>query len=143
MTKNIKSILTALIAPNESWKFQLLTAWPKIIGPINNAVTIEKITEDTLVISVNDSCWLQELYLLSDLLIKTINENLDQPRIKHLRFKQAGHHKKKATIRQTVKKKELKTVVLSTRERIALKQIDDPALKDALEKFLIRCYQEK
>jgi len=89
MAKPIKNILDSFLKTNNSWKAQLLQDWPKIIGKLQDKVSIEKVQDSTLVLSVADACWLQELYLLSPVLLKTINQKLDRPRIKRLRFKQA------------------------------------------------------
>src|SRR5579872_5324196 len=93
----LKDILQSLIHPEKNWKTDLLYKWNEIIGPLHTKVRIEKILDDTLILGVFHSCWMQELYLLSPLLIKTINEKLDQPYIKQIRFKQVVL--KRATIK--------------------------------------------
>lgn len=143
MARPIKTILPTLIADRESWKFTLLSNWPKIIGNLSNKVCLEKVQDDTLVLGVYDSCWLQELYLLSHLLITTINQHLDQPRIKHLRFKKAARPKVKKESSSHKKNAAHYPVILKLSEKAALKRIQDPQLREALERFLIRCYKEK
>ena len=117
----VKKFLDTLLSQKNNWHVELLTNWPTIVGSIRTNVQLLKIQEETLVIGVLDSCWLQELYLLSPLLIKTINEKLDQPRIKKLRFKTVGitHTKEK----KGAPKKNLvsKIVQLSSREQETLK----------------------
>lgn len=141
MTKDIKELLPSLLKSHDNWKFVLLNSWQTILGSLSSEVTLEKIQEDTLVLGIQNSCWLQELYLLSPILIKTINKTLDQPRIKHLRFKTKGL--KKGTVVKEYKKSERTTqVTLTELERNALKKIKDPQLSQALKNFLIRCYQE-
>jgi len=126
----------------DDWKASLLANWNAILGNLNGKVRLEKIEEDTLTLGVYDACWMQELYLLTPLLINTINKSLDQPRIKNLRFKRSGTAKKNVAVR-TPEKKALRAVTLSEKERDALKNIKDSQLSSALEQFLIRCYQEK
>lgn len=80
--------------------------------------------------------------MLSPLLIKMINKNLDQPRIKALRFKTRG------TKNVTPEKKKVErllkpTAPLTSRELAALEKIGDAQLKEALKGFLKRCQQEK
>lgn len=143
MTTPIKNILDTLFDNQDKWQLQLLANWDKILGHLKTKVQLVKILDDTLVLGVSDPCWMQELFLLSSLLIKTINQNLDQPRIKYLRFKTIGikKHKKKERISQV---QEIpKEVLLSTKEERALTQIGDQALKEVLKQYLIRCYQEK
>lgn len=140
--RSLKSVFKNIVGSDRHWKLNVLDNWATIVGTMSNYVSVDKIYEDTIVLTVVDSCWMQELYLFSDLLLKKINQNLDQPRIKHLRFKQLGVCKKKATVSKVVKKTSCKFVSLSSVERAALKKIKDPQLSSALEKFLIRCYQE-
>lgn len=143
MAYKIKDILKKVFKNNDNWKIQLLQQWPHIIGSLSTKVRLEKINKDSLVLGVYDSCWLQELYLLSPVLLKTINEKLENTHIKRLRFKQAS-------INNTIKKKDnkkrsriKKEVILTKREKDTLKKIKDPDLGKALEGFLIRCYQVK
>lgn len=142
MIKDLKTLFHALLPNNENWKVQLLSNWDTILGNLKTKVHLEKIYDDTLVLGVYDSCWMQELYLLSDMLIKKINEKLDQPRIKHLRFKKIGVQKKNSTSRSYAPPINTKKVVLNAHEKKALEALSDPQLREALEKFLIRCYQE-
>ncbi|MDZ4123742.1 MAG: hypothetical protein U1E02_06145, partial [Hydrogenophaga sp.] len=101
-------------------------------------------TEDTILLVVQDSCWLQELYLLSPVLLKTINKTLDAPRIKNLRFRVASSAVKKEKKRNLeIKKQPLKKVCLNPTEEAALKKIGDQELTHALRQFLVRCYQER
>jgi len=138
----LKELLHALINPEKNWKTDLLYRWNDIIGSLNSKVRIEKIYDDTLVLGVFHSCWMQELYLLSPLLIKTINEKLDQPYIKQLRFKHVGLKslKKDSLKPTTIKKKE--EIILTQKDERTLAKVADPALRDALKAFRIRCYQE-
>lgn len=143
MAYALKNLLHSLLKTESSWKTDLLTRWPDIVGDLGSKVTLEKIQDSTLILSVENACWMQELYLLSPLLIRTINEKLDQPRIKHLRFKQA--ELKKVRRPQPVKQQPHTPcdVVLTSRERAALEKIHDPQLSSALRRFLTRCYLEK
>ena len=142
MALYLKELLHAIIHPEKNWKTDLLYRWRDIIGSLNSKVRIEKIYDDTLILGVFHSCWMQELYLLSPLLIKTINEKLDQPYIKQIRFKHVGLkelQKNKAQYSPTKKKKD---VQLTKEDECTLAKIADPALRSALKAFRIRCYQE-
>lgn len=142
MTAPIKNFLTTYLAHEKNWKAQLLANWQTIIGNLGSRVTLEKIHEDLLVLGVNDSSWLQELYLLSPVILETINASLDQPRIKQLRFKQIGRKKQTKKIDEK-KLEQLSTINLKKKEEIALDAIQDEQLREFLKKYLIRCYQEK
>ena len=141
MIKELKHLLPALIKKDDTWQVVLLSKWNTIIGNLQGKMRLESINNDTLVVGVFDACWMQELYLLSPLLINTINQSLDQPRIKHLRFK-------RAVAKKTYKPAPLKTpcnpapLVLTTKQHKALAAIEDPQLRLALHNFLIRCNKE-
>ncbi|MDP3889280.1 MAG: DciA family protein [bacterium] len=143
MTHHIKQFLANITQSHSDWKTQLLHNWSQIIGTLHTKVTIEKIHQDTLVLGVYDSCWLQELYMLSPMLLKRINEQLDKPYLKHLQFKQARRIKKRTADTKQEKKSTLTTITLTSVEQKALAQLNDPELKEVMKAFLIRCYQER
>lgn len=143
MATELKTIIPTILNKETHWKFQLLSNWHDIMGTLADKVHIEKIYEDTLVLGVPNSCWLQELYLLSSMVRNSINAKLDQPRIKELRFKKSGIKPPKKKNTAPYKQPTVKNVQLSPREHLALAKITDPELSAALKKFLIRCYQER
>jgi len=142
MAQKIKDVLPSVFENKNSWKMKLLQHWPSIIGKLKSKVRIEKIQKDTLVLGVYDSCWLQELYLLSPVLLSTINEKLENVRFKRLRFKQAGIKKVKRNKKEKEVAKEKKERNLTKKEELTLQRIKDPELEKVLKKFLIRCIQE-
>src|SRR5437899_3106385 len=96
MVIHIKNFVKEIIDQNnndKSWQIFLLNNWDSIIGKLSNRVKLEKIYNDTLVLGVYDSGWMQELFLLSNAIIIQINSKLDKPRIKNLRFKKAEYKK--------------------------------------------------
>jgi len=143
MSIQIKTLLDELLGQSNNWQLQLLKNWPNIVGSIRTKVQLLKIYEDTLVIGVLDSCWLQELYLLSPLLIQTINEKLDRPRIKNLRLKAVGITDKKLKKEAPLKKISVAPVHLSAHEQETLNSIPDEQLRHVLKNYLIRCHREK
>jgi len=143
MAQEIKNLLPLILKSQDSWKLKLLSSWHTIFGPLSDKVSLEKIHDDTLILGVQDSCWLQELYLLSAMLLKTINESLDTPRIKHLMFRTTGIKKTVMAPKQTKKIWPKRVVTLNAKENYALTCIKDEQLALALKGFLIRCYQEK
>jgi hypothetical protein len=143
MAQTLKSLVQDIFAHHDDYKIQLLKNWSDILGTLNAKVCLEKIEGDCLVLGVTDSCWMQELYMLSPLLLTTINEKLDSPRIKYLRFKKIGIRTNVA--RPTIKRSSYDFFVekpLTRTESMALTHIKDPELKRALEKFLRRCQKE-
>jgi|SRR5579871_3580716 len=142
MTKQLKDLLPSLIKKEHHWQRMLLQQWSSIIGNLSTHVCLQKIHNDTLILGVYDACWMQELYMLSGLLIDTINKNLDQPRIKHLRFKIIAPRTLKKII-SVPTTPPCKPIILTPREQRALDGIQDAQLREALQHFLIRCYKEK
>ena len=143
MAKKIKSIIDTVFSQQNSWKIQLLQNWPTIIGKLKSKVRLEKINKDSLVLGVYDSCWLQELYLLSPILLKRINEKLENRSFKRLHFKQVGIYKSKKVKKHKKGEHKKLEITLTNKEQETLKKIDDPDLSDVLRKFLLRCHEEK
>lgn len=143
MAVPLKNILDLFLARQNNWQLSLLQNWPTIIGSIKTRVELLKIYDDTLVIGVLDSCWLQELYLLTPLLLQTINEKLDQPRIKKLRFKSLGIIDKPVKKETLIKKTSTKEVILNAQDQEILANVQDEQLRKVLKDYLVRCYQEQ
>ncbi len=142
MPFDIKKLLKPYIQSHDEWKFKLLQNWKQVVGTLAHNVSLEKVTNDTVILGVHDSCWMQELYLLSPMLLQTINQNLDQPRIKHIRFKQVGRREKQQKNPGAPQPYTPKKIPLNAKEEKALTRITDEKLRSALESFLIRCQQE-
>lgn len=140
MTRPLKDFIHLFVQNQNDWKIKLAQEWQSTLGSLSEQVTLEKIDKDTAILGVYDSCWMQELYLLSPLLIKTINTTLDQPHIKQLRFKKAERKKPKKEPQKKVYTP--RPVTLTSNEEYALDLVDDPSLRCVLKTFLIRCYQE-
>jgi hypothetical protein len=144
MTRSIKTLLEPFFQSiNHDWKIKLLKEWPTIMGSLARYVSIVKIYDDTIFLGVYDSCWLQELYMLSSEIKNTINQNLDQSRIKQIRFKQIGRSSKQPLATPTDHAELSFPIELSAREKVALGRIKNENLRMALESFLIRCYRER
>jgi hypothetical protein len=145
MATSVKNLLH-IFFQEQNWKLTLLTEWPTIAGTLHDKMRIEKITEETLFIGVYQSSWLQELYLLSHVLKKSINDHLGRPYIKQLRFKHVtptvlkNHEASKSPVKKEII---LQPICLSTKEQYALTKIKDEALKQALHNFLSRCHYQK
>ena len=145
MSTHIKTLLSPLLQKKElSWKITLFKKWPEIMGTLAQHVTIEKIEDETIILGVQNSSWLQELYLMGPTILATINQSLDQHQFKSVRFKQRG-------LQTPRKKKNERTtpsfwtapVTISDTEQKALDRIEDEALKKEMHAFLVRCHREK
>lgn len=141
---HIKDIVQNIIkasSPDNDWKSIIMQNWPTIIGSLASRVFIEKIYQDTIVLSVTDSCWMQELYALSEILKNKINQTINQPRIQTIRFKY-GVRKNSFVPKKTELKPYFFTPrKLSTIEQAALNKIQDQELSEAMARFLQKCHQ--
>lgn len=142
MNTSIKSLLDTFWEKNSHWKIHLLRQWPSILGNLARQACIYKINEDSLVIMVNNASLMHELHALSHVLIKKINQTLDQPRIRRLQWKQMISKNFPSSAKHITRTKKYKLVEPTPKERTALNQISDAQLRELLEKFLVRCYQE-
>lgn len=144
MAFHIKQFLDNLTSANSTNnKRLLLEKWPTIIGNLHEHVSLEKVTENGVILIVYDSCWLQELYLLTPFLLKKINETLDQPFVKHIHFRLRA--KRSPTEQRQMEDTESPLPVkspLSERETEALKKVSDEALRKALLDFYKQCNWE-
>lgn len=145
MTTHIKTFLSPLLQKKaQSWKISLFQKWPEIMGTLATHVSIEKILDDSIILGVQNSSWLQELYLMGPTILETINKSLDQPRFKTIRFKQRGtaipQNKEQPRTASTFWNA---PVTISESEERALNRIEDSELKKVLHAFLVRCHREK
>lgn len=143
MAQEIKKLLQDLFNVQDNWKCKLLNNWSAIIGSLAPQVSVEKIEDEILTLGVRDSCWLQELHLLSPLLLKEINNKLDQPRIKKLRFKTMTYTPRHRTVKTKSTNISPHVRALSHKEQVALNKVDDTQLRSVLQQFLMRCYHEQ
>jgi hypothetical protein len=141
---HIKNLVVQIVktsSPDKDWKAIIMQNWSEIIGSLASKVFIEKIHNDTITLAVTDSCWMQELHLLSELIKSKINKTLSQPRIQTVRFKYAT---KKIFVSPKSKKANVifpfVPKPLTLHEQQALLQIKDPELSQALMRFLQKCH---
>jgi hypothetical protein len=144
MVAPIQELLEKIVTSEKNqWKWYLLKNWNTIVGDLSQRMRLERIQdENTLLIGVYNSAWIQELYFLSHIIIRTINQHLDTPRIKNLRFKYSPAI---VSYKKIIPKHSPPpiAVTLSTREKAALAHMSDPDLRKAVEDFLVRCYRER
>ncbi len=139
--KELHTLLCHLVqkSPTKAnWKLYLIQNWAEIMGSLHQRVSLEQVYEQNVVLGVHDSSWMQELYLMSRLIIQKINSTLDQPRITSVRFKATGI--KKERIQKQIHVPTQQTpLVLTTKEQKALNAIQDPLLRQALEELYKKC----
>lgn len=140
--RHIKNCLPNIATSNhqKNWRFQLMHEWATIMGNLVSKVSIHKIYNDSIILGVSDSSWMQELYLLSNLIKQKINAALDKPRIETIRFYYVTNNKTP----KTLTKKSVVPIInersLTTREKKALEKIQDPELSQALTRLLQKCH---
>lgn len=123
-----------------SWQLKIISDWPLIVGNICKQARVEKIYEETVILGVYDTCWLQQLHLLSNMIIRKINLYLGDDYIKQIRLKYVQkHHFPKIKPLPAV---QLYPHKLSIKEEKALNKILDPELKSSIQQFLNRCHRE-
>ncbi len=138
---NLNHLLSNVLGSNNDWRFQLLRNWQSIVGSLETRIRLEKIYDATLVIGVYEAHWMQELFMLSKVLLDSINKNLDKPRITQLKFKLVEEIKKKKMF-ESRQRSYSRNFKLSSEHRCALASLNDSELSKALEGFLVRCMEE-
>ena len=151
MAKPFHQLLTTIIPLEHRWKIPLLSQWESIIGNLKDKVILEKITHDSLVLSVCHASWAQELLMLTPFLKKKINKILGEEKIKTIRFKTIDFKKRSerqeafysSSIRQKRDDRKLERmpddVNLSIQESIALAKIEQEDLRRVMARFALRC----
>lgn len=140
--KHIKDCMPNIGVSNHqrNWKFQLMHQWETIMGSLASKVSIYKIYNDSIILGVSDSGWMQELYLLSNLIKQKINAALDKPRIETIRFQYVTNQKVSKAIFTDFQVPAAAERLLTTREKKALEKINDPELSQALARLLQKCH---
>jgi hypothetical protein len=141
MVLNIESLLKKHWSKKTSgWKLKIIMEWHQIVGNLHERVRVEKVYDDTLVLGVYDTCWMQELHLLSNMIINKVNRHVDSNHIKKIRLKYVEKHQfKKAKARTYTKNTDQ---VLSKTETAVLQKMKNHDLQSVLKDFLVRCHNE-
>lgn len=138
MAKIIQDILPSIFNFDD-WRIKLLQNWDTIVGDLRFKMKLEKIQENTVFIGVYETCWMQELYMLSKFIVKTINSKLGESYIKDIRFKLASEKSEKGQDLPKKKFRLTKNLELTSDQKKALKSIEDEQLQDALISFFNSC----
>lgn len=126
---------------SKQWKFTIMQEWKTIIGKLYSKVSIYKIYNNSIVLGVYDLNWMQELYMLSEVIKQKINAKLEQPYIETIRFKYITKKTKKKNDNKSSNSEKIKEHMLTNKEEAALKKINDPELSQALAELLNKCHQ--
>ncbi len=142
MTLAVKSILDCLFARQQSWEVDLARQWKTIVGNLCTRICLEKVDRDTIVVGVYDPHWMHELYLLSPMLISSINKNLKGNYVHHVHFRLAVSPKlakKSANVVKIVKTAFPVKRTLTECHQQALAAIKDPELQRELIRLFDYC----
>lgn len=123
------------------WQLKIISDWPQIVGSLHEHARVDKVTADTVWLGVYDTCWMQELHLLSNIMIKKINNYLGASYIKQVRLKYVQKHQSRLLKAPVLAANNLHQA-LSAAQTLALQAISDPELKTAMHNFLTRCNYE-
>ena len=126
---------------NQYWKVNLLQNWENIVGSIASKAIIHKIYKDSITLGVYELCWMQELYILSPIIQKKINDFLGSEEIKTIRFRSAKVLNDASSLKN--KKREIKEIpnkILSAKEQAIILSIKDPELAESLKLLLQKCH---
>lgn len=133
------------------WKIKLFNNWDKVVGELNNKVTIIKVENKLLVLGVTHPAWAQELFMISDVLKNRINSLFEKKHIEYIRFKTLKRNEyvrkelreeKQALTNQGLTKRVLTRQILTKNEYLSLTKIKDQELKDSLKNFCFRCKRD-
>jgi hypothetical protein len=140
MAQHILSPLSSLIPKEHEWKMHVFQAWPQILGPLSKRVTLQKIANDSITLSVNHPGLAQELLMMSDLICSKVNEIIGKPVITTIHFRSTTHKK---PIGPQAPQKQIITYSssepISTDEHKDLLTIEDKELRNALAAFYGAC----
>lgn len=142
MLKPLHEILAQCLN-TDNWRLTLIKEWPTIFGPFSSRVSIESVYDTTILLGVNDACLMQELYLLSPLILQTIQKSLGNDTIKQVRFKHTELKVMHTRKRPLVAASSDMPVALTAVEVHALDVIKDPQLQEALRRYGMRCHRER
>lgn len=123
------------------WKFLIMSKWTEIMGSLAGKVSIHKIHQNTVILGVCDSSWMQELHLLSELIKEKINQILGDNRIESIKLKYVAPTKKTTQKKAASAQQPCVDRTLTKQELEALEKIEDKELSQALIGFLKKCHQ--
>jgi len=143
MAIQLKELIADLLNVQGDWHVSILENWDKIVGYLSKYTYVCSIKNDTIFLGVFESVWMQELFLMSDNLIDSINDFLGSKKIKHVRLKlmpKRAARKIKEKAAPLFCKSPIVLQLTDTQE-LALKTVKDEELRKSLVTFLERSLQ--
>lgn len=140
MYEPIKNILDTLLAQHqEDWHWYLVKNWTTVVGTLSARMRLEKVADNMLIVGVYDVRWMHELHMLSPVIIRTINEKLGGNFVQKIRFSLVEKKIKKDKL--PTKQTSLGVAPFLPRHAVALSQVKNKDLHEALKKYFERCMQ--
>lgn len=139
MAFSLQMLVANILEVDTDWRKQLVKEWRTIVGSLHARMRLERIVKDTVIIGVYEVHWMQELYMISGMILDAINQKLGGQYVAKVRFvvaDKARDHQKKIVILS--KKSENKKPLAAPQEAI-LKKIHDQKLQDVLSQLWYRC----
>lgn len=143
MVKKIDLILEDFFNKEDS-RFILYKNWHEVVGDLATKVSIEKVVQDTLFISVSELHWMHELYALSEIIIERANDlikkyskNDRETLFKDLKLKYKQKKDSRINPGKKIPIKVSRDFVINKKQEEALKNIQDSELRLCLKKYLI------
>ena len=133
--KSIKDIIynTITVKQEKNWHLDLIKNWPNIARGLEKYLTIYKIVNNTLTLEVNDSSWLQEIYLLSPIILTRIQQFC--PMIKKIKVQKNNNPKYLNDDTALPKNK------ITLNEKNLVKDFKDQELANYLLNYFAICHQ--
>lgn len=144
MATHIKNLLKSFLHHDTNWQGYLIANWTTIIGNLKDHVSLEKIQDDTIILGVNNSSWMHELYMLSGMLKDKINAQLQKPYVQKIKFKFTDKKKfeeKRSYKRQESTEQVSTKITFTLRQEKALQKIQEKNkdLASSLENYFYKC----
>lgn len=139
--QSFKTLVDTLLTHNtHTWQIRLARDWGTIVGDLHIRICLKKIQDTTVIIGVYDSHWMQELFMLSRVIMRRINEKLGNAYVTQLRFQLIEPHISQPPKKSAVTAAPIKRSITPAHAQ-AIQQIKDDQLQEVLKSFYMRCAQ--
>lgn len=114
-----------------SWHYEFIKSWPTIARGLEEHLSIGKILKDTVILEVHDNSWLQEVHLLSPVILNRIQQFY--PIIRKIKVSKSN--KKRSQLNKQI----LTLNKITDQEKNVVKIIKDKDLAKALLNYYTIC----
>ena len=132
-------VATIVGEDQDDWRKRLMKEWPTIVGNLHQRMRLERVMNETAVIGVYEIHWMQELYMISDMIVSTINQKLGGVYVHKIRFVVADKAHERKEKKRAVLAAACRQKSLAAPQKAALTKIQDQKLKEALSQLWSQC----